>query len=119
MNITDIQRMMNKVICPECQKATIDVSLRCDLGYGECLATATCRTCQTLYEVSTEKEVLEAGQKGIGPQDCPDCDEKDLKVQFRCELPSRRCFYVAYCPPCDKPLMRGGSVTGAASPDKK
>lgn len=105
MNITDIQVMFNKVTCPECRNATIDVSLRCDLGYGECLAAATCRTCNTIYEVSTERRALEAGKELPGSQDCPDCDEKDVKFKFRCELPSRKCFYVAYCQPCDSPFV--------------
>jgi len=106
MNITEIQRMMNKVRCPECHKSEIEVSLRCDLGYGECLAAANCLNCRTLYEVSTERKILKSGSTALGKQDCPDCGTQDLKLQFRCELPSRRCFYVSYCPPCDKPILK-------------
>lgn len=107
LNLTEIQHKLNKVSCPECHYATIDVTLRCDLGYGECLAVATCITCGTLYEVSTERCVLEKGQKDYPTSVCPGFSRSRCELDMRCELPSRQCFYVAHCTTCDHPFVSG------------
>ena len=105
MDITEIQTLLNKVTCPQCRNATVEVVLRCDLGYGECLAAASCRTCGTLYEVSTERRLLERGVHEVNGADCPHCNTEDVRPSLRCELPSRKCFYVVRCRICDTPSI--------------
>ncbi len=100
VDLTEIQEKLNKVSCPVCRHSTIDVTLRCDLGYGECLAVAGCKTCGTQYEVSTEGRILENGKRYTPKLACPGCNESEVKLEMRCELPSRQCFYVAHCEPC-------------------
>ena len=84
IDLTAIQAMLNKVSCPMCNSATLDVVLRCDLGYGECLATAKCRTCATTYKVTTADQVQEEGW----------LNRNRTKLEFRCDLASRECCYV-------------------------
>lgn len=105
IDLTEMQKMLNKVSCPACHASTIDVALRCDLGYGECIAVATCQTCGMLYEVSTEHHVLEEGRKEVGSPVCPHCDTDDCELEMRCELPSRQCFYVMCCRKCSNPFF--------------
>lgn len=105
VDLTEIQEKLNKVSCPVCHNATIDVSLRCDLGYGECLAVAGCKTCGTQYEISTEGRVLKHGKKYLPELACPGCKESEIKLEMRCELPSHQCFYVARCEPCNHSFM--------------
>ncbi len=95
MDLTEMQILMNQVRCPNCSAEDFDVKLRCDLGIGECLATASCQNCKTVYELSTEGRVLEAGKQSIGSHQCPACRGREVSMAFRCELPSRKCLYVA------------------------
>lgn len=105
MDLTEIQKRLNDVACPMCNNSTLDVTLRCDLDYGECLATAKCQTCKTSYEVSTEKRVLETGKKDLGSFACPHCEADDVALGFRCELPSFQCFYMASCRKCSESFL--------------
>lgn len=106
VDLGEIQRKLNRVACPMCGASTLDVTLRCDLGYGECLATALCRTCRTSYEISTERKALEQGRGALGSSQCPHCGGGDLEPEIRCDLPSRRCFYVAGCRKCREPFLK-------------
>ncbi len=105
MKISDIQVMFNKVTCPQCSNATIDVTLRCDLGGDACLAVATCQTCHTIYGVSTEGKALETAAETHASLACPECETEDTELAFRCELPSRKCFFVLNCKACDAPFV--------------
>ncbi len=105
VDLTEIQKKLNKVACPLCKQSKIDVKLRCDLGYGECLAVAECGNCGTVYEVSTERSVLDQGKKDCPDPICPECHGSDVDLEMRCELPSRRCFYIVHCKPCDHPFV--------------
>jgi len=104
MDITEIQKTLNKISCPTCQRTELDATLRCDLGSGECLATAVCQTCKTIYEVSSERQVLAEVEEKTGPLTCPHCGSSGVEVAFRCELSSRQCFYVAQCQKCKEPF---------------
>ncbi|MFQ5597475.1 MAG: hypothetical protein ACE5GK_05435 [Nitrospiria bacterium] len=104
MDITEMQRMLNKVRCPLCSNAEFDVQLRCDLGLGACLVTARCQSCNTLYELSSEKSPLESRGKQIESRKCPACHTSAFSPAFRCELPTRQCCTVARCKACDHPI---------------
>lgn len=100
MELTEIQKKLNKVSCPMCNHPTLDVTLRCYVGYEECLATAKCLTCGTPYSITNERRVLEEGKEALGSSVCPKCNSADTELQFRCELSSRQCFYVVGCKKC-------------------
>ncbi|MFQ5580434.1 MAG: hypothetical protein ACE5FZ_07465 [Nitrospiria bacterium] len=108
INLTEIQKKLNEASCPVCHNETIDVALRCDLGYGECLSTGTCRTCGTVYEVSNERRALEEKRKDLPAPVCPRCKaskDSEIDLEMRCELPSRQCFYIAHCRKCNHPFF--------------
>lgn len=107
VDLTEIQKKLNKVSCPVCHNSTIDVKLRCDLGHGECLAVAGCSTCGTSYEVSTERRLLEEGKKDCPTLTCPGCKGSEVELEMRCDFPSRKCFYVAHCMTCNHSFVSG------------
>jgi len=109
MELTEIQKKLNSVSCPMCNHPTWDVSLRCYEGYEECLATATCVTCGTLYTITNEQRVLEDGKELLVSSICPRCNTKELELQFRCELASRQCYYVVGCKKCGESFFHAGS----------
>ena len=88
-----------------CHNATLEVSLRCDLGYGECLTSGKCQTCGTVYEINKENRLLDDGKGLLKEVTCPFCRTKEVQLDFRCELSSRQCFYVAKCCRCGIPLF--------------
>lgn len=102
MDLIEIQRRLNEVTCPMCHNATLEATLRCYVGYDECLATANCLTCSTSYTVTNERRVLEEDKGVLASSSCPNCNATDIELQFRCELSSRQCFYVAGCKKCGK-----------------
>ena len=105
MDLIEIQRRLNEVACPMCHKATLDATLRCYVGYDECLATAKCLTCSTSYSISNERRLLEEGKGALESSTCPHCNAADVELQFQCELSSRQCFYVAGCKKCGRSFM--------------
>jgi uncharacterized protein YbaR (Trm112 family) len=105
MNLTEIQTKLNKVACPMCHNVTLEVTLRCDLDYGECLASGKCQTCGTVYEINMENRILDDGKELLEEVTCPYCRAKAVRLDFRCELSSRQCFYVAGCYSCGKPVF--------------
>lgn len=109
MELTEIQKKLNRVSCPMCNHPTLDVTLRCYVGYEECLATAKCLTCGTSYTITNEQRVLEDGKGVLGSSVCPRCDAKEVELQFRCELASRQCFYVVGCKKCGESFFPAGS----------
>lgn len=100
MELTEIQKKLNSVSCPMCKHPTLDLTLRCYVGYEECIATAKCLTCNTSYTVTNERRVLEKEKDAVGSAVCPHCNSEDTELQFRCELSSRQCFYVVGCKKC-------------------
>ncbi len=109
MDLIEIQKRLNEVACPMCKKATLDATLRCYVGYEECLATAKCLTCSTSYNISSERRLLDEGKGALGAPVCPDCKSEDTEFKFRCELSSRQCFYVVGCNKCGKSFFPAGS----------
>lgn len=50
MNIRNAEKLIGTVICPLCAAKEVDLKLRCDFGYDECLATVRCRHCGHEFE---------------------------------------------------------------------
>lgn len=102
--LTELQGELNHVACPQCQKSRFDLSLRCELGPGECLYTAICLHCGHSFEVSTETRDLRKThpdlENHLSSMRCPYCEKVGARLRFRCDLGKRACLYVATCNHC-------------------
>lgn len=102
--LTEIQRELNHVACPHCQKSRFDLTLRCDLSYKECLYTATCLACGSTFTISAETNNLPKTSPDIkkthSEQHCCSCGQVGVELIFRCDLNQRACFYVTACRHC-------------------
>lgn len=106
--LTEIQRELNRIACPQCQKSRFDLALQCELGYKECLYTAKCQSCGYTFNVSTETRNLQKTQPDIEEKltglRCHFCGKVGAQLKFRCDLTSRTCLYVASCNHCGEVL---------------
>lgn len=102
--LTEIQRELNHVACPQCRKSQFDLALRCELAYNECLYTAKCLSCGYMFNVSTETKNLRTThpdiEKTLSEQQCHACGQAGAELKFRCDLNERTCLYVAACRHC-------------------
>lgn len=106
--LTEIQRQLNQVPCPQCQKSRFDLTLQCKLDHDECLYTAKCQICGHLFNISTETKNLSRIQpdvdRGLSGLRCYSCDQVGSELKFRCDLKERTCLYVARCKNCGEIL---------------
>lgn len=102
--LTELQKELNSVECPQCQKSRFDLTLRCELAYKECLYTARCLNCGYTFNVSTETRDLRKKEpdieKKLSELHCPACGKVGARLKFRCDLNQRSCLYVAACNHC-------------------
>lgn len=99
------ERRLLQMACPQCGTAgSLQRVIRCELAYGECLYTVRCQRCGIVFELSTETESprlfqpeLHAWLSGLV---CPACRRVGAEVVFRCDVPSRSCFYRVRCRSC-------------------
>lgn len=103
-SLTELQRELNRVACPQCHHSRFDLTLQCESGYNECLYTATCLSCGYTFTVSTESKTLHRTHQDIEKRllqhPCPSCGESGAHLKFRCDLNDRTCLYVATCNHC-------------------
>jgi len=52
MKIENIQKALDSVYCPNCEKGKLQAILRCDLDVSECLAEAECNNCFKSFHVN-------------------------------------------------------------------
>ncbi len=103
--LLDAERRLQRMACPECRNAgSLQTVVRCELAYGECLYTVRCQRCGIVFELSTETRYpalyqpdLHAWLSGLV---CPACSRLGAEVGFRCDVPSRSCFYLVRCRSC-------------------
>jgi len=103
--LVDSERRLLRMACPECGRAgALQTAVRCDLAYGECLYTVRCQRCGIVFELSTKTESPRLYQPGLhawlSGLVCPACRALGAEVGFRCDVPSRSCFYVLRCRSC-------------------
>lgn len=102
--LTEVQRRLQRVGCPQCFNTRLDLVLRCDLGQGECIYTAKCLHCGNVFEVNTKSKTVEELepelQDKMKTSGCPQCGGHELQVNFRCDLASQDCFHVLTCQTC-------------------
>ena len=91
--------------CPECGSAgSLQTAVRCELAYGECLYTVRCQRCGIVFELSTEMQNLRLYRPELcawlSQLVCPACKGVRAELVFRCDVPSRSCFYLVRCRRC-------------------
>lgn len=100
--VFDAERRLHRMACPACGSAgSLQTVIRCELAYGECRYTVRCQRCGMVFELSTETESPRLFQPDLhawlSARVCPVCRGVGAEVVFRCEVPSRSCFYVLRC----------------------
>jgi len=105
--LLDAERRLRRMDCPNCGSAgSLQTAVRGDLAYGECLYTVRCRGCGIVFELSTETESPRLFQPDLhawlSRLVCPACKGVGAEVLFRCDVPSRSCFYRVKCRSCGK-----------------
>ena len=103
--VVDGERRLRGMACPECGSAgSLQTAVRCELAYGQCLYTVRCQRCGIVFELSTETQTprlyqpdLHAWLSGLV---CPACQGVGAEIGFRCDVPSRSCFYLLRCRSC-------------------
>lgn len=101
----DAERRLSRMACPECGRAgSLQTAIRCELAYGECLYTVRCQRCGIVFDLSTETWSLALYQPDLhawlSGLVCPACGAVGATVSFRCDVPSRSCFYLVRCRRC-------------------
>ena len=103
-SLTEIQRWLNQVPCPQCLKSAFDLTLQCQLNYNECLYTAKCRFCNHLFNITTETKNFSKNYPGVAKSLSElryhSCDKVGVELRFRCDLKERACLYVVICKHC-------------------
>lgn len=113
--LTDLASKLAGINCPSCLHAALEVQMRCDLGFQDCIYVATCRHCRHAFEVNPQIDVMldqsPVLQKRLRESGCPNCGSIKLHLSMRCEVTgSKECFYVATCDLCAYSFrLRGGT----------
>jgi transcription elongation factor Elf1 len=103
--LLDSERRLRRMVCPACGGVgSLQTVSRCELAYGEYLYTVRCQPCGMVFELSTETETPRFFQPDLhvwlSRRACPACKEAGAEVVFRCDVPSRPCFYLVRCRSC-------------------
>lgn len=117
--LAELQRKIADVNCPNCLHAELELQMRCDLGFKDCLYVALCRPCGYSFNVETETrwiiDTFPEMEKKLRETGCPNCGSIRLVLSMRCEMEAKRCFYVATCDICDYSFRLRG-MTGPLPP---
>lgn len=99
--LTSLEAKLRDTNCPECHHTLSSFVIRCDLNPGDrCIALATCDHCGKvidLDEAPTIGEEFEQTVQRLRSAGCRHCSSPNLRVEYRCDLVSRDCFYEAIC----------------------
>lgn len=103
--LLDTKRRFRHMACPECGSAgSLKTAIRCELAHGECLYTVRCQTCGLVFELRTAMQSPRLFQPELyawlSRLVCPACKGARSELVFRCDVPSRPCFYLVRCAHC-------------------
>lgn len=102
--LADLEKKLADITCPSCLYGDLELHMRCDLGFWDCLYQAKCRHCGFSFDVDTDTrtflETYPEVQKRLRETGCPNCGSIKLELSMRCEMANRHCFYVATCDIC-------------------
>ena len=96
-----LQEKLHSVDCPTCHHTLSSLVLRCDANLGStCLALSQCTHCGAWVDIeeaqTIEEEFREIAQSALAAG-CRTCRSHDLRIEYRCDLATRECFYEATC----------------------
>lgn len=87
--------------CPECHHTLSSYVMRCDLSPGDrCVPLAHCDHCGKMIDLDealTIEEEMEHTVRRARTSGCRYCSCSDLRVEYRCDLATRDCYYEATC----------------------
>ncbi|MBI3595101.1 MAG: hypothetical protein HY200_09095 [Nitrospirae bacterium] len=105
--VTEIQKELSRIACPQCNKSNFDLVLQCQVGYEECQYDARCLACHHTFAVTTESKNLANKhpnlEKELKSLRCEKCRHQGARLSFRCDLKENSCLYVAICEKCGHP----------------
>ena len=103
--MAELETKITSLNCPACMHAELEMQVRCDLGFQDCLYLAVCRNCHFTFDVDINTRTLleqyPALAKHLRETGCPNCGSIKLYLSMRCETVGKQCFYVATCDLCD------------------
>jgi hypothetical protein len=87
--------------CPKCHHTLQSFVIRCDVNPGDrCVALARCERCGEMIdldEAPTIEEEFEQIVSRARASGCRQCSCSELRVEYRCDLATRDCYYEAIC----------------------
>ena len=97
---THLSALASSSACPHCAHDQLEFVLRCDLGYGPCLYTARCASCNSSFEIVLSEAELAPDdlRDAIGP--CPECGNADRTATLHCSERTHACVYHVSCALC-------------------
>ncbi len=106
-----LQKWLRDLPCPSCLAYELELVLRCDLGYEECLRVARCRRCRAthLLEKELEQRILDEVEPGSLGR-CPFCGSESTHLGLYCPMDSRRALAVGVCEHCHREFIPGAAA---------
>ncbi|QQR88951.1 MAG: hypothetical protein IPJ88_12060 [Myxococcales bacterium] len=83
--VQDVEADLMATTCPECGHDGLNFCFRCDLQFGECLATASCGQCSMVFIVEIEEDFPPSVQNDI--------DDTTPAKRISCDPVTRTCTY--------------------------
>lgn len=103
-----IQKKLDAIGCPHCLGTSLDLRMRCDLGYHDVVYQAECERCHFSFEINQGSRsladllpMMEAASLGVA---CPHCGGMNSEMKLLCDIRSHETFYLASCNDCHKPF---------------
>ena len=93
--LANVQAMLCDATCPQCNDRRFDLSLRCDLSFGECLYTMTCEGCGLVYHVEKPDEGDDTATSR-----CTECNDGNMLLTMICSNDTHSCREVYACERC-------------------
>lgn len=99
--LRSLQEKLAVTDCPTCHHTLDSLVLRCDAYFGSaCLALSHCEHCGSwvdLEEAPTIDEEFREVTRAARASGCRTCHSHELRVDYRCDLATRECFYEVTC----------------------
>ena len=96
-----IEKLTSKISCPVCLNSRFEVNLSCETPNTPCDFHAICKHCNYKFVVSNETKIMEEIipkiQQKVIDSGCPECGDKNLELDFLCDMNSENCFFLVRC----------------------
>ena len=96
-----VETLVSKIPCPVCLNSRFEVNLSCEMANTPCDYHATCGKCGYRMVISPETKTMDKiwtdVQRHVKEKGCPECGDKDLNLEFLCDMKSEDCFFLVSC----------------------